>query len=200
LLISSARAAEGKSSTAVALAHNLARLGKSVLLIDSDLRKPAFRSLSNGHGLTKLLTSEDKVADHVTPTQYDNLWLLACGPVPPNPADLLSSGRLRAIIREASAQYEVVIVDAPPVLGLADAPLIASVVNDVILVIESGKTRTSAAVEALSRLRAAGANVLGGTLTKSAEEKSTYGYSYKYGAIDKDRTEIVMLAHQPQDD
>ena len=200
LLISSARAGEGKSSTAVALAHNLARLGKSVLLIDSDLRKPAFRSLSNGTGLTKLLTSEEKVADHVTATQYDNLWLLACGPVPPNPADLLSSGRLRSIIREATAQFEVVVVDAPPVLGLADAPLIASVVNDVILVIESGKTRTSSALEALNRLRAAGANVLGGTLTKSAEEKSSYGYAYKYGAIDKDRTEIVMLAHQPQAD
>ena len=197
LLISSARAAEGKSSTAVALAHNLARIGKSVLLIDSDLRKPAFRSLSNGQGLTRLLTSEDKVADHVTPTQYDKLWLLACGPVPPNPADLLSSGRFRSIIKEASSQFDVVIVDAPPILGLADAPLIASVVNDVVLVIESGKTRTSAAQEALNRIRAAGANVLGGTLTKSAEEKSRYGYSYKYGQIDKERTEIVMLAHQP---
>ena len=199
LLISSARAGEGKSSTAVSLAHNLARLGKSVLLIDSDLRKPAFRSLSNGTGLTKLLTSDDKVADHVTPTQYDRLCLLACGPIPPNPADLLSSGRLRTIIREAAAQFDVVVVDAPPVIGLADAPLLASVVNDVVLVIESGKTRTTTAQDAMNRLRAAGANIVGATLTKSTEESSAYGYSYKYkyGAIDKDRTEIVMLAHQP---
>jgi capsular exopolysaccharide synthesis family protein len=134
----------------------------------------------------------------VTATQYDNLWLLACGPVPPNPADLLSSSRFRTIVKEATGQFDVVIVDAPPVLGLADAPLIASVVNDVVLVIESGKTRTSSAQEAISRLRSAGANILGGTLTKSAEEKSSYGYSYKYGQIDKDRTEIVMLAHQPE--
>ncbi len=199
LLISSARAGEGKSSTAVSLAHNLARLGKSVLLIDSDLRKPAFRSLSNGHGLTKLLTSDERVADHVTPTQYERLFLLACGPIPPNPSDLLSSGRLRTIIKDASAQFDVVVVDAPPVLGLADAPLIASVVNDVILVIESGKTRTTAAAEAINRLRTAGANIIGGTLTKSTEESGAYGYSYKYkyGVIDKDRTEIVMLAHQP---
>ena len=199
LLISSARAGEGKSSTAVSLAHNLARLGKSVLLIDSDLRKPAFRSLSNGTGLTKLLTSDDKVADHVTPTQYDRLCLLACGPIPPNPADLLSSGRLRTIIREAAAQFDVVVVDAPPVIGLADAPLLASVINDVVLVIESGKTRTTTAQDAMNRLRAAGANIIGATLTKSTEESSAYGYSYKYkyGAIDKDRTEIVMLAHQP---
>jgi capsular exopolysaccharide synthesis family protein len=199
MLISSARAAEGKSSTAVSLAHNLARLGKSVLLIDSDLRKPAFRSLTNGQGLSRLLTSDDRVADHVTPTQYENLCLLACGPIPPNPSDLLSSNRLRAVIKEASSQFDVVLVDAPPVLGLADAPLIASVVNDVVLVIESGKTRTTAALEALSRLRAAGANIIGATLTKSAEESSAYGYGYKYkyGAIDRDRTEIVMLAHQP---
>jgi capsular exopolysaccharide synthesis family protein len=199
LLISSARAAEGKSSTAVSLAHNLARLGKSVLLIDSDLRKPAFRSLTNGQGLSRLLTSDDKVADHVTPTQYENLCLLACGPIPPNPSDLLSSNRLRAVIKEASSQFDVVLVDAPPVLGLADAPLIASVVNDVVLVIESGKTRTTAALEALNRLRAAGANIIGATLTKSAEESSAYGYGYKYkyGSIDRDRTEIVMLAHQP---
>lgn len=199
LMVTSARAAEGKSSTAVALAHNFARLGKSVLLIDADLRKPAFRSLSSKHGVTKLLTSEDKVADHVTATQYDNLWLLACGPVPPNPADLLASGRFRAIIKEASSKFEVVIVDAPPVLGLADSPLIASVCNDVVLVIEAGKTRTHAAQEAVSRLRSANGTVIGATLTKSTEDKSGYGYaySYKYGAIDRDRSEVVLLAHQP---
>ena len=163
------------------------------------MRKPAFRSHSNGQGLSRLLTSDDKVADHVTPTQYENLCLLACGPIPPNPAGLLSSNRLRAIIKEATAQFDIVLVDAPPVLGLADAPLIASIVNDVVLVIESGKTRTTAAQEAINRLRAAGANIIGATLTRSAEESSAYGYGYKYkyAAIDKDRTEIVILAHQP---
>ena len=199
MVVTSARAAEGKSSTAVALAHNFARLGKSVLLIDGDLRKPAFRSLSDSKGLTKMLTSDDQLADHVTATQYEKLWLLACGPVPPNPADLLASGRFRAIIRDASSQFEVVIVDAPPVLGLADAPLIASVCEDVVLVVESGKTRTGAAQEALNRLRTTGAVVLGATLTKSTEEAGAYGYSYKYkyGQL-QDKTEIVMLAHQPE--
>lgn len=201
MVVTSARAAEGKSSTAVALAHNFARLGKSVLLIDGDLRKPAFRSLSDSKGLTKLLTSEAELVDHVTATQYEKLWLLACGPVPPNPADLLASGRFRAIIREASNQFDVVIVDAPPVLGLADAPLIASVCEDVVLVVESGKTRTGAAQEAVNRLRTTGAAILGATLTKSTEESSTYGYSYKYkyGQL-QDQTEIVMLAHQPTAD
>lgn len=199
MVVTSARAAEGKSSTAVALAHNFARLGKSVLLIDGDLRKPAFRSLSDSKGLTKLLTSDDQLVDHVTATQYEKLWLLACGPVPPNPADLLASGRFRAIIRDASTQFEVVIVDAPPILGLADSPLIASVCEDVVLVVESGKTRTGAAQEAINRLRTTGAAILGATLTKSTEEASAYGYSYKYkyGQL-QDQTEIVMLAHQPE--
>ena len=199
MVVTSARAAEGKSSTAVALAHIFARLGKSVLLIDADLRKPALRSLSDSKGLTRLLTSEEQVADHITPTQYDMLCLLACGPVPPNPADLLASARFRAIMQEASEQFEVVIVDAPPVLGLADSPLIASVCGDVVLVIESGKTRTAAAQEAIDRLRAAGGSILGATLTKSTQERSAYGYPYKYryGQLG-DQTEVVLLAHQPE--
>lgn len=197
LLITSARPGEGKSSTSLALAHNLARLGRSVLLIDADLRKPAFRSVSDKAGLTKLLTSDESLADHIAKTQYDNLSLLASGPVPPNPADLLSTGRFRAIIREASSQYDAVVVDAPPVLGMADAPLIASVVKDVLLVIESGKTRTHAALEALNSLRAAGATILGATLTKATEEKSTYGYGYyRYGAIDRDRPQIALVSHR----
>jgi capsular exopolysaccharide synthesis family protein len=201
MVVTSARAAEGKSSTAVALAHNFARLGKSVLLIDGDLRKPAFRSLSDSKGLTKLLTSDVELGDQVTATQYEKLWLLACGPVPPNPADLLAGGRFRAIIREASDKFDVVIVDAPPVLGLADAPLVAAVCQDVVFVVESGRTRTGAAQEALSRLRATGAAVLGATLTKSPDESGAYGYSYNYKyARLQEETEIVMLAHQPKDE
>jgi len=197
LLITSARPGEGKSSSALSLAHIFARLGKSVLLIDSDLRKPAFRSASDKQGLTKLLTGEDDFDAQVTATQYPNLFLMPCGPIPPNPADLLSSGRLRSIIREASEKFDLIVVDAPPVLGLADAPLLASVCKDVVMVVESGKTRTHAAQEAISRLRAAGANVLGATLTKSTEEKRSYGYGYghyRYGQVEKSQTEIVMLS------
>jgi succinoglycan biosynthesis transport protein ExoP len=199
LLISSARAAEGKSSTALALAHIFARRGKTVLLVDADLRKPSFRAASDKQGLTKLLTTDEPLADHVAPTQFENLWLLPCGPVPPNPADLLSTGRFRTIMREAQSQFEMVVVDAPPVLGLADSALLASVASEVVLVVESGKTRTSAAQEAISRLRATGATILGATLTKSTEEKSAYGYgygNYGYGQIDKSRSEVVMLGHQ----
>lgn len=198
LLVTSARAAEGKSASALALAQNFARRGSSVLLVDGDLRKPAFKAPSQKHGLTKLLTSEESVAGHITPTQFENLWLLPAGPIPPNPADLLSSTRIQKILREAASQFDVVIVDAPPVLGLADAPLLASAAKDVMLIVESGKTRTAAAIEALNRLRTAGAVVLGATLTKTTQEAAAYGYGYgygyRYGSLDqKNPVEINLI-------
>ena len=178
LLLTSARPSEGKSSSALALAQNYSRRGRSVLLIDCDLRKPAFKSPSDDIGLTKLLTNSDTVADHVSQTHFENLYLLPSGPIPPNPADLLSTRRFHSIIREASAQFEIVIIDAPPVIRLADAPLIASLCKDVMFVIEAGKTRTSMARDAISKLQAAGAHILGATLTKSSMGHGGYGYGY----------------------
>lgn len=200
ILVTSARPAEGKSSSALALAENFARRGRSVLLVDSDLRKPAFKAASDKQGLTKLLTTDEPLTKHVTATQYSNLWLLPSGPLPPNPADLLSTGRFHSIIRDASARFDVVIVDGPPVLGLADATLLAPVCKDVMFVVESGKTRTAAATEAIDRLQASGAHILGVTLTKS-KEASGYGYGYGYGygtykqggAVDQKRREILMI-------
>jgi capsular exopolysaccharide synthesis family protein len=203
LLLTSARPSEGKSSSALALAQNYSRRGKTVLLIDCDLRKPAFKSPSEKTGVTKLLTNNDPVAAHVSPTHFENLWLLASGPIPPNPADLLSTGRFQAIVREASAQFDMIIIDAPPVIGLADAPLIASMCKDVMFIIESGKTRTGVAREAVSKLEAAGAHIVGATLTKSAEGSHGYGYGYgygygkqKYGAVSRGRTEIALVSDQ----
>lgn len=204
LLASSARSGEGKSSSVLALAQNFARRGNSVLLIDCDLRKPAFKAASDDIGLTKLLTNDDPVAAHVSPTQYENLWLLGAGPLPPNPADLLSTGRFQAILREAAAQFEMVLIDAPPVLGLADSSLLAAICKNVVFVIESGKTRRAAAVEAVNRLRRSGAHVLGAILSKSVEERRAYGYSYgygygKYGAVDRKRSEIALIPQQAEE-
>ena len=200
LLVTSARPSEGKSSSALALAQNFARRGNTVLLIDSDLRKPAFKTVDRDKGLTKLLTNNEPIAGHAGPTHFANLWLVPSGPLPPNPADLLSTGRFQAILREACAQFDIVVVDAPPVLGLADAPLLARACNEVMLVVESGKTRTGAALEAIASLRASGARILGATLTKASEQVSGYGYGYgyghTYGQIGKKRPEIALLANE----
>lgn len=200
LLITSTQSSEGKSSTALALAQNFARREKSVLLIDADLRKPAFKAGTDKVGLSKLLTTEDALRAHVLETQHANLALLPSGPVPPNPADLLSTGRFRKIIAEAEEQFDVVLVDGPPTLGLADAPLLASVARNVLFVVESGSTRTRAGIEALNRLEATGAHILGAALTKASSESKygygRYGYDYGYGhrSLDRKRTEILMIA------
>jgi capsular exopolysaccharide synthesis family protein len=203
LLMTSTQPGEGKSSSALAIAQNLARREQRVLLIDSDLRKPAFKSANDQVGLSKLLTTEDSLAAHVVETQHENLWLLPSGPVPPNPADLLATGRFRKVIAEAAEVFDLVIIDGPPTLGLADSPLLSAAAGNVLFAIESGRTRTRAAIEALNRLEATGTHVLGAILTKSSEHRggygySRYGYGYGYGQdrVGRKRTEILMI---PQD-
>ena len=198
LLVTSTQPSEGKSSTALALAQNFARRDRRVLLIDSDLRKPAFKAASDKVGLTKLLTNDERIEGHIVETQHDNLKLLPSGPIPPNPADLLSTGRIRAILNEAADMFDVVVVDAPPTLGLADVPLLASAAGHVMFVVESGRTRTRAAIEALNRIEATGAHIVGATLTKSSDSGAgygykRYGYGYGYGKLDAKRTEILMI-------
>jgi polysaccharide biosynthesis transport protein len=199
LLLTSTRSGEGKSSSALALAQNFARRGQSVLLIDGDLRKPAFKAASEKIGMSKLLTTDDKVEDHVVETQHANLWLLPSGPVPPSPADLLSTGRIRKIIAEAGERFELVVIDGPPTLGLADAPLLASAAGNVVFVVEAGRTRTRAAIEALNRLEGTGTHILGAILAKATETAGNYGYGrygygYGYGYGKKVKgTEILMI-------
>ena len=175
-----------------------------MLLIDGDLRKPAFVTGSDpDEGLSKLLTNSDPVANHVLKTQFENLSLLPCGPLPPNPAELLASSRLKAIVAEALSQFDMVIVDGPPVLGLADAPLLSGVCRATLLVVESGKTRTRAAVEAISRLKSAGGNIVGAVLTKYHQRAHGYGYGYgygyepyRYGGVSSREREIKLIAQR----
>ncbi len=195
ILMTSANPAEGKSSSALALSQNYARRGERVLLIDADLRRPAFKGASKGQGLTTLLTSDESIRPHIMATQHDNMWLLPCGPIAPNPADLLASQRFGAILAEAREHFDRVIVDGPPTLGLADSSFLAAFVGQVMLVVESGRTRTRAAREAIERITASGAHLLGVTITKSSEEASRYGYiDYRYGAaIQGSRKEMIAL-------
>lgn len=198
LLVTSTKDSEGKSSSALALAQNLGRQGKSVLLIDADLRRPSFKIKDQTIGLSRLLTAHEDLRAHAVPTMYENLWLVPCGELPPNPADLLSTARFGQVLREANQQFDIVILDAPPVLGLADAPLLASTVAGVLFVVESGRTRTRAAIEAINRVEASGAHLLGALLTKAPENEGGYGYyGYRYDQIgDRTADKSVMITHQ----
>lgn len=198
LLVTSTRPAEGKSTTIWALAQHFGRLGNKVLLIDADMRKPAFvTGAEKEDGLSNLLTSRDPIRPHVVETGFTNLWLLPCGPLPPNPAELLASRRLKALLDEARSEFDYVIVDGPPILGLADAPLLAATCDGTVMVIEAGKTRTRAAYEALDRVRNTGeSNVVGGILTRYSHEATGYGYryeAYSYRSVEQRDREIKAL-------
>jgi capsular exopolysaccharide synthesis family protein len=208
LLVTSTRSGEGKSSSALALAQNFARRDKSVLLIDSDLRKPAFKTTNDNVGLSKLLTTEEPLAGHLVETQHPNLSLLPSGPLPPNPADLLSTGRIRRLIAEAKESFDLVVIDGPPTMGLADSPLLAAAAGNVLFVIESGGTRTRAAIEALNRLEATGTHLVGAALTKMNETGggygygrygNAYGYGYGQGKTRVKQTEILMIPGASED-
>lgn len=188
LLLTSTRPGEGKSTSSFAIARNFAKGGSRVLLIDADMRKPTFQSGDReSRGLGHLLQSSDPLLNFVQPTQTDNLQLLPVGRFTGSPAELLASVRLKSLIQEAAREFDMVVIDGPPVLGLADAPLLGALTEATLLVIESGETRTGAVKEMLRRLRASGTNVLGALLTKYNQGRSSYGYynySYRYGGED----------------
>ena len=185
LLVTSASAGEGKSTTALALARNLAQVGKRVLLVDGDLRNPSLHkllSLKSDVGLSNLLAGASTLTAAVQPSGEERLDVILAGPLPPNPAELLSGSKFISMLTVAAERYDQVIIDGPPVLGLADAPILSNAVEGTMLVITSAKTRTSIAQAALKRLVAARARVIGALITKYDARAAGYGYGYKYEA------------------
>lgn len=190
LLVSSARPAEGKSTTAYAVALNFARVGKRVLLVDGDLRNPSMHrviGVENERGMSNLLSGSADLAAVVQNTRQENLFFIPCGPLPPNPAELWGGDRLRQFLAEANKEFDHVVFDGPPVLGFADSPLLASAVNGVLFVLESRGTRRGQARGALRRIQVGQAHLLGAVLTKFNSKATSYGgydyaYDYHYGA------------------
>lgn len=190
LLVTSARPAEGKSTTAYAVALNLARVGKRVLLVDGDLRNPSMHrvvGVENERGMSNLLSGSADLAGVVRPTSQANLFFIPCGPLPPNPAELWGGDRLRQFLAETGNSFDNVVIDGPPVLGFADAPILAAAVSGVVFALESRGTRRGQARGALRRLQVGRAHLLGAVLTKFSTKSTSYGgydyaYDYNYGA------------------
>lgn len=185
LLVTSARPSEGKSTTATCLARNFAKLGMNILLVDGDLRNPSLHRIlraSSGVGIANYLNGSATMAELVQATDQPNLSFIPCGPLPPNPAELLAGATIRSLIAEAEATFDLLIIDGPPVMGLADAPLLASAVAGTVLVIEAGQTRRGLAKAALRRLALGNARILGGILSKFNVRSAGYGYGYGYGS------------------
>lgn len=187
LLVTSTAPGEGKTTSALTLAQNFARLGKRVLLVESDLRNPSLAKLMDLHseaGLSSVLSGVTPLQQAIVRTEDDHLDLLLSGPLPPSPTELLASAKLVSLLTVAVNNYDQVILDGPPVLGIADAPILANAAHGTLLVVCSGSTRIKASQVALKRLRTAHARVIGGVLTKYDARVAGYSYGgyYGYGA------------------
>ncbi|WCT77262.1 GumC family protein [Novosphingobium humi] len=182
--VTSAQPGEGKSTTSLSLAISLARTGKKVILIDADLRRPSLhRWLDNDNdkGLSSALVGLESLSQVMLPTATPNLNVVTSGPIPPSPTELFSGTRIQELLEEAKNSFDAVIIDSPPVLGLADAPLIAAQVDGVIFVVEADRSRRGSLKGALRRLRAVRPVILGAVLTKFDPLKSNNRYSSYYG-------------------
>ena len=184
LAVTSTRPSEGKSTTSLALATMLARAQRKVILVDGDMRSPSVHHLGgvdHDRGLSNFLAGQDDISELVFEMRDLGFTAMSAGPIPPNAAELLTGSRLQLLISRLLQTYDHVIIDSPPVMGLADAPLIASQVEGVIYAVESHGIRSSLVKTALQRLLATNAHVLGGVLTKFEARKAHYGYGYDYG-------------------
>ncbi len=187
IMITSSGPQEGKSTTATSLAITMANSGGRVLLVDADMRRPRLHrvfGLANKAGLSSLILGEGSLSEVIQPTRVPGLSVLPCGPVPPNPAELLHTQAFQRLLAEMSGAYDRVIIDSPPVGVVADAVVMGTQVYGTVVVLKAGQTNREAARQAVRQLRDVNANVVGGLLNDLDITDQKYGqyyYYYRYG-------------------
>lgn len=191
-VITSSASGDGKSTSVFMLAQAIGATGRKVLVIDGDMRRPtqhALFGLENAEGLSTLLTSEREVDTVARASKYQNVSVVTSGPIPPQPAELLSRSRFRVILDQAKANYDTVIIDSPPVIGFADPLLLGGGARDVVLIGRADKTRPAALRAAADKLSGAGTHVVGAILVAyRRSRRSGYNYYAYYGASDYKHT------------
>jgi capsular exopolysaccharide synthesis family protein len=184
IMFTSGQPGDGKTTTSVNTAVSLAQLGSSVLLIDGDLRRPSVHRalrVDKSKGLSTLLSSSrvelDEVVQH---SRISNLDVITCGPIPPNPAELIASERMRQVLTQAATRYEHVIIDTPPLISVTDPVILSTMVDGVILVVQAGRSTRDVVRRARQELSNVGAKVFGVVLNNFDMKREGYGSSYAY--------------------
>ncbi|WP_323678974.1 CpsD/CapB family tyrosine-protein kinase [Exiguobacterium indicum] len=184
ILVTSATQGEGKSTTSSNLAVAYAQQGKKVLIIDTDMRRPTvhytFR-VANGLGLSSLLTRQAEKEKAILPTKVDNLSILTAGPIPPNPAELLSSRAMEHLTEQLREEFDIIIFDAPPLLQVADSRITSKLTDGVVLVVSCTTSDRQRVLKAKEQLELAEAKILGVVLNRrELTDDSAYQYYYSY--------------------
>jgi non-specific protein-tyrosine kinase len=186
IVITSSVPEEGKSTTTANLAISLAQAGVRVCLVEGDLRRPRlvqYLGLEGAAGLTNVLIGKATVDEVLQPWGEGKLSVLACGPTPPNPSELLGARSMAEVLRDLEDRFDLVLVDAPPLLPVTDAAILASLCSGAILVIRHGKTKTEQVRRAVEALRSVDANIYGVVLNMApakGPDAYYYGYAYRY--------------------
>jgi capsular exopolysaccharide synthesis family protein len=185
ILVTSTAPAEGKSTTTANLAIAFAQTGSRVLVIDADLRRPSLHKvfgISNPLGLTSLLMQNVAVQVTLRDVGIPNLSVITSGPIPPNPAEMLGSMRMRETLLDLATSYDYILIDAPPTLAVADSTILSSHVDGVVLVVSTGETSVDKVHKAKTQLEGVKANLLGAVLNGVEQGTQEDHYYYYYAA------------------
>lgn len=183
IVVTSSAPSEGKSTILVNLAITMAQTGKKVIIIDCDLRRPTVSkklALPNGEGLTNVLIQEKKVEECVLATKIPNLYALTSGPVPPNPAELLGSKKMKSVLEGLHEVFDIILIDAPPVIAVTDAQILSTLAEGVLLIACYGQTEKKGLIKAKELLDKVGAKILGVVMNKVPEKAESYYYGKYY--------------------
>lgn len=188
MLVTSSGPQEGKSTTVINLAIAMAQSGSKVLIVDTDMRRPRLHKafgVPNDVGVSSLVVGEGRIEDAIKTTDVPGVYVLPCGPVPPNPAELQHTRAFSELLEELSRRFDKVILDSPPVGAVADAVVLATQVDGVVVVLKAGLTNADVALRTVRTLRDVKANIYGGILNDVNLKHSKYGdyyygYAYKY--------------------
>ena len=186
IMFTSSGPAEGKSTTIANVAVALAQSGRSIILVDCDLRKPVQHRIfgKRNKGVTNILVDDSPAETFLQDTEIDNLRILPSGPIPPNPSELLSSAKMAELLDELKGMADLVLIDAPPTIAVTDAAVMAVKVDGIVLVIDSTSVRPEMAQKAKDLLVKANGHILGVILNR-VEIEEEHAYYYYYGSESK---------------
>ena len=184
ILVTSSDKNEGKTTTVSNLAVSFANLNKKILLIDCDLRNPSIHKmfrLNNIYGLTDILAKDRAVDKCIQETELENLYVLTAGATPPNPAEILSSEKMKNLIEDLKNIYDYIFIDTPPIGLVTDAGVLSSFIDGVVLVVKSESVEKKYLEETKKKLDAVDARILGAILNSYKSEQKDYNYYSYYG-------------------